>query len=187
MNAPQLELKDYISNGLTLVAITLSILVWRTSDTRISEIRQKVVKYSVESGGGSAASGFGERPDEPVTESDEIYVEMTNTGSLPVGGVTLSVSSQTIGNGHLASEVQLKPAVDHEIVQQGNDFVVRLKNPVGPNEHISATVRISDTFPANVKDGFKLDQAYVDSEVGAAIYVPSLGSGKIEQAGGVSH
>ena len=187
MEKSHFGLKDYISNGLSLVAIAISVVVWRTSDTRISELRQKVIKYSVESGSGTAGTGFGERPDEPITASEEIYVEITNAGTLPVGGVTLSVSSLTMGNGHLTSEVQLKPAVDREIVQQGNNFVVRLKNPIGPNEHISATVRVTDTFPANLTDGFKLDQAYVDSEVGAATYVPSLRSGKVGQADGVNH
>jgi hypothetical protein len=187
MKMADLELKDYVSNGLSVIAIAVSIWTLVTSDTRISELRQKVLKYSVENGGGGGASGFGESPNEPVIGYEDVYIEVTNAGSLPVGGVTLSVSSQTMGNGHLAADVELKPAVDREVVQQGNVFVVRLKNPIGPKEHITATVKISDTFPANLKDGFKLDQIYVDSEVGAATYVPSFRSGKVGPAGGVNY
>jgi hypothetical protein len=176
MKMPKLERKDIISNGLSLIAIAVSLLVWKTSDTRASELRQKVIKYSVEPRGGSAGSGFGTDPNETTTATEDVGVEITNAGSLPVGSVTLSVSSITAGTAHLEADVQLKPAVDHEVVQQGNVFVIRLKNPIGPGEHVSASIGISDTFPSSDESttNFRLNQAYVDSEVGAGVLIAGL-------------
>ena len=60
-----------LSNLLAIFAIIFWILVCRASDMRISEIRQKISKYSVESGIGVDRLRFGERPDDPGTNFEE--------------------------------------------------------------------------------------------------------------------
>ena len=107
--------------------------------------------------------------------SKDVTVEIVNDGSLPVNGVTLSISTGVVFDPVPTATVVLKPAVDREIVKQDEVLIVRLKNPLGPKEHVSAVVTfIKDVTGKRFDDDFKLGQAYVDSEVGAGILVASL-------------
>ena len=172
---------DYISSSLSVIAIVISLFVWRTADTRASELREKIIKYSVDSGGGGGSSSFDDKPRVHFdVDSTIVEVAIANDGSLPVSGVTLSISTNGFEHEGFKPEVTLMPAVDREIVEQGSVLVVRLKNPLGPKEHVSASVVFYKAIPAKefVSD-FKLEQAYVDSEVGAGVLVASLSKKQI--------
>jgi hypothetical protein len=172
-----MKTSDYVSSALSVIAIMISLFVWRSTDTRASEFREKVIKYSVDSGGGW--SGGSSSFDKPTVhfdvDSSVVNVAIANDGSLPVGGVILSISTNGFEHEGFKPELTLTPAVDREIAEQGSVLVVRFKNPLGPKEHVSASVTFYKAIPAkDFVSHFKLEQAYVDSEVGAGVLVASL-------------
>ena len=169
------EIITLILSGTSVVIAGTAL--W-TADTRSSELKQKILKYSVDSStaGGDFSGPGDENKAATYSVSRDIEIDVVNDGSLPVGGVTLSVLAE--GDFEPAPKVTviLKPAVDREIAQQDNATIVRLRNPLGPKEHVFASVTLTKIVPA--KTGFyealKLRQAYVDSEIGAGILVASL-------------
>jgi hypothetical protein len=170
------EIVTHIVSGAALV---IAVAAWYTSDTRANELKRKVIKYSVDAttvGGSFSGPGDESKTDKSDSVSQAVVVDIVNDGSLPVSGVTLSIAAQTAFE-RTETAVELKPSVDHEIVPQGNVTVVRFKNPLGPKDHVSATVTFTRTIPAGRQfyEAIKLTQAYVDSEVGQAILVASLG------------
>jgi hypothetical protein len=125
-----MKTSDYVSNTLSVIAIMISLFVWRSADTRASELREKVIKYSVDSGGGGGSSSFDDKPTVHFDfDSSIVNVAIANDGSLPVSGVILSISTNGFKHEGFKPEVTLTPAVDREIVEQGSVLVVRLKNP----------------------------------------------------------
>jgi hypothetical protein len=153
----------------------ISLLVWRTADTRESEFRAKVIKYSVEGNGAGAWSSFDDK-DDVVGDDESVIVDIANVGSLPVNAVTLSIRAETPDNKPPKVDVQLAPAIDHEVLQQGDVSVIRFRNALAPGEHVKADMTFSASYhlKSAIRKGLELEQAYVDSEVGAATLVASL-------------
>jgi hypothetical protein len=191
MKWPSLEFKDYVSNGMSFAAILISILVWRTADTRASELRDKLIRYSVAQSmeyldspphGPIDKWGFHTYlPDEKedlINESQGVEVTITNAGKLPVKDVSLTISTSG-GNDTLPPhEVHILPAKVREESVTGADLVIHLKNALGPNEQVVA--RVDFTLRKDRKllaKDFSLDEAFVESEVGAATLVGSLKGG----------
>jgi hypothetical protein len=170
-----MKTSDYISSALSVIAIVISLLVWRTADTRESELRAKTVKYSVESHGQLARWTGGKTKTGllDLKVSRFVNVLITDDGSQPVSGVTLSVSRNS--SAAVQATVDLVPPIDHEAVQMGNLLIVRLKNPLGVKEQVKVNIAFTTQYEtAQSRAIVDLKQAYVDSEVGAATLVASL-------------
>ena len=131
----------------------------RTADTRASDLREKVIKYSVDDNSvktvpyKSVFFGF-----DKVAVSVIIGVDITNDGSLPVNRITLSISTESPGGNMPNYSVQLTPALDHEAIPQGDVLIIRLKNPLGVKEHVKAEVLFKAISPP-IMEKFKLKQA----------------------------
>jgi hypothetical protein len=188
-----MKTSEIVSNSLSVVAIIVSIFVWRTADTRATEVKDKIVKYSVDTtsdetddvsspGGkkGKNSQGLPAEfpPEKTIDKEDVVRVNIWNTGMLPTKNVTLTITTQTVDGKLPPYRVELNPATDYEPVVQGSNLVVRLQNPLGPKSKIEATVTF-DTVKNHREavKGFTPKEAFVDSEMGAAILVASLRGG----------
>jgi len=181
----RMKLKDIVSNMLSLIAIIIAILVWRSTDTRQSELRQKVIKYAVDHGTDTTARGSFDELDELsvpplqdiIDQSQVVDITISNVGSLPVKDVTVSIGIRN-AKGHMpAYTVTLTPALAHEVKVQDNVLSVTLTNPLASGSIVETKVAFQ-----TIKDGKVLTEdsyayeASVDSEVGAGVLVASLGN-----------
>jgi len=114
-----------------------------------------------------------------VVHEQTVVAIITNHGSLPARDVTVTVATEDT-KGHLPPyTIELSPAADREVVTEGSNVVVRLKNPLGPKKSIEAQIKFTTATtlqPSKTKE-FTVGEAFVDSEVGAATLVPSFGGG----------
>ncbi len=138
-------------------------------------MREKTIKYSVSRGGSATRNGFGNGMGADV---QPILAEIVDAGSLPVGAVTLSIRMNLAGGNLPRRLITLYPALDHDEIVQGDVVVIRLKNPLGPKERVRVVMWFFFMYPSGSVPPQPqqpvLEQAYVDSEVGAATLVASL-------------
>jgi hypothetical protein len=177
---------EILSDLLSVSAIIVSIAVWRTADTRATELRDKVVTYSVENRTSSTVPAHKNEDFEHATvdvsdantidEDEVVDVNITNTGALPTKDITLTISTKSDDGKMPPYSVELNPAVDREIVAQDTNLVIRLKNPLGPKSNIEslATFHVKKNHKQIAK-GFTPKEASVASEVGLATLVASIG------------
>src|SRR5215469_511594 len=105
---------EILSNSLSVIAIIISFVAWRTSDTRIKEVRDKRLSYYV-SGSGSEIERIERTNMRPVKgrhnrrvedygsqdfETAIEYVDfgIVNTGVLPIKDVDIAISTRDVEN-----------------------------------------------------------------------------------------
>jgi hypothetical protein len=174
-----LKTSDKINIFLSSIAIVISVAVWLTSDTRISELRDKKIQYAVEdwiTADKTAPSLDADDnvipPQEAPDVSEIAVVTVRNVGKLAVKDVTVSIGT----TGEMPPPVvQITPVTP--IYQQinGNMLSITLKNAMEPQSIVG--IRIEFPLKKDKKilvKKFAVNEASVDSEVGGAIPVPVI-------------
>jgi hypothetical protein len=183
-----MKTSDYVSSALSLIAIAISLFVWRTTDTRASELREKVIRYSVVMTFDTIANEFSakkKKTKDPkqiaggegklIEETDTVELDISNTGTLPTKDVTITIPTQSPDGKIPPYHIELEPAREYDPIVRGSSLVIHFRNPMGAQSEVQATVKFDAARNGRqAVKGFTVKDPLVDSEVGGASLIGFL-------------